>query len=64
MVALGYVCFTLVPGQLDQASDARNTFGFSFFLIAFLAFINIHHYFIDNVLWRFKNQQVRALLFD
>jgi hypothetical protein len=26
-------------------------------------FINIHHYFIDNVLWRFRSREVPELLF-
>jgi len=29
-----------------------------------MLFINIHHYFIDNVVWRFKDPQVRAYLLD
>jgi len=31
-------------------------------MIAAMLFINTHHYFIDNVVWRFKDPQVRAYL--
>jgi hypothetical protein len=27
-----------------------------------MLFINIHHYFIDNVLWRFRDPEVREYL--
>lgn len=64
MMLLGYLSFDLAPQQLDQSLQSRNLFNASFFMIAFLAFINIHHYFIDNVLWRFKNKDVKQLLFD
>jgi len=60
----GWLAFEFVPGNLDQAFDNLRNFGFSFFLIAFNLFINIHHYFLDNVLWRVReDQQVREALF-
>lgn len=62
MLVLGYFSFDLIPNGLDKVTDSQVAWGFSYFLIAFLAFINIHHYFIDNVLWRFKTRQVRELL--
>jgi len=27
-----------------------------------MLFINIHHYFIDNVLWRFKDPEIQKYL--
>jgi len=63
MVILGFLSFTYVPDMLDGLGSTTTTLGVSFFLIAFSAFINIHHYFIDNVLWRFNNKEVRELLF-
>ncbi len=63
MCLLGYLAFDYLPSGLDRTLDTRANNGVSFFLIAFLAFINIHHYFIDNVLWRFKNRDVKELLF-
>ena len=60
----GWAAFELVPGNLDAAFDNLRTFGFSFFLIAANLFINIHHYFLDNVLWRVRDdEEVRQALF-
>ena len=64
MMLLGFLSFDYVPNSFDQMMNSRNVFNASFFMIAFIIFINIHHYFIDNVLWRFKNKEVRQLLFD
>ena len=62
MIAAGYLAFDLIPDSLDTLTGSVDRFQVSFFIIAFMAFINIHHYFIDNVLWRFKNKEVRELL--
>jgi hypothetical protein len=64
MIFIGYLAFDYIPLALDSSVDSRTTMGISYFFIAFMTFINIHHYFIDNVLWRFKNKEVRELLFD
>lgn len=61
----GWLAFEAVPGNLDMGMDATNVFGFSFCLVAFNLFLNIHHYFIDNVLWRVREDpQVRQALFS
>ncbi len=62
MVIAGALSFYIVPTSLDSMIKADTSLGVSFFMITFLAFINIHHYFIDNVLWRFKNREVKELL--
>ena len=64
MAAFGYLSFEYVPNRLDLETNAASQFGLGFFIIAIVAYINIHHYFIDNVLWRFKNKEVRELLFS
>lgn len=64
MMGVGYLSFDLIPNSLDHAANTKGVFQTSFFIIGFLAFINIHHYFIDNVLWRFKNKEVKQLLLD
>ncbi len=38
-------------------------FGSSVFVFIFVLWINIHHYFIDNVIWRRDNEDVRRYLF-
>ena len=41
----------------------RHLLGPSLFLFAFYIFINIHHYFLDNVMWRRGNPDVQQYLF-
>jgi len=62
MMLLGFLSFDYIPNSLDQMRASFSVYHASFFILSFLAFINVHHYFIDNVLWRFKNKEVRQLL--
>lgn len=49
----GYLFFVLIPHYLDGViSYNKELFGGSLFLAMFLLFINIHHYFIDAIIWR------------
>ncbi len=64
MIFIGYLFFDLFPNVLDFSAETNQQVGLSFYIITFIAFINIHHYFIDNVLWRFKTRDVRELLFE
>ncbi|MEX2961323.1 hypothetical protein [Microbulbifer sp. TYP-18] len=60
---LGALCFHFVPDILDKSfSEISEAFGGLFFLIAFVLFINIHHYLIDSVMWKGKNTIVRERL--
>jgi hypothetical protein len=58
---LGATAFEFLPRGLDSLhmTDLGPTPAVFFFTI----FINIHHYFIDNVLWRGNNPQMRQYLF-
>ena len=56
------MAFELVPNTMDNTLRTFNAWGMFFFFTAAMLFINIHHYFIDNVLWRFKDPQVRKYL--
>ena len=58
----GWLAFELVPGTFDALLDTSAALGFSFFVIAAMLFINIHHYFIDNVIWRFGDPVVKEHL--
>ncbi len=64
MILTGYLLFDAIPNHLDDVVGADRSLGLSFFIITFILFINVHHYFIDNVLWRFKAKDVRELLFE
>lgn len=61
-VVLGVLAFKLVPEALDRhagqpAADVTPTF----WMFAFIWFINVHHYFIDNKLWLRDNAEMRYL---
>lgn len=61
---LGFLGFWGVPFLLDllQPYDPARFGGFAFMAI-FWIFINIHHYFLDNVMWRRENTDMKKYLF-
>lgn len=64
-IALGALFFEIVPRAIDHhVTGWPADFSRNFFLIAFLIFINIHHYFIDNAFWRKDNATVQKHLFS
>jgi hypothetical protein len=63
-LTLGALSFEFIPKSLDAAKlIEQGTMGSAPFLAATLLFINIHHYFIDNVIWRSDNEVVKKFLF-
>ena len=61
---LGFFGFWFAPVVLDVVSGyERAVFGTTLFLFIGWTFINIHHYFIDNVIWRRENPETRRHLF-
>ncbi len=61
---LGALFFEFIPKRLDSAQLLEKTvLGPTPILAAFLLFINIHHYFIDNVIWRSDNAELKKYLF-
>lgn len=68
-VLLGILGFWFVPGFLDgvqpRTYDGLSQIsGPAVFLFSFWVFINIHHYFLDNVLWKRDNQEIKEHLFQ
>jgi len=60
LAALG---FHFIPLYLDKWIGAPSDFGNAqFYLIGFILFINIHHYFIDSVLWKRDSGLIRNYL--
>ena len=63
-VGLGLVMFLVVPMTLDRVvsfdAAAVGSLPFSFM---FMIGINVHHYFLDNVMWRRGNPEVSKHLF-
>ena len=62
IVLAGWMAFELVPNTIDTQLGTFNSWQMFFFFTAAMLFINIHHYFIDNVLWRFRDPNVQKYL--
>ncbi len=68
-VALGFVLFHFAPDLCDAARLAEHRharvplgdLGPTPYFAGFFAFVNIHHYFMDSVLWRRDNPDTRYL---
>jgi len=63
----GLLFFMWLPELLDHyfmkySPDQASLLGGSVFMASFHLFINIHHYFIDNVVWRKESKTLRILL--
>ncbi|WP_217574813.1 hypothetical protein [Mesorhizobium sp. GbtcB19] len=62
--ALGYLGFSLIPFVLTALIPYdKQVLGSSLFFFIVLIFINVHHYFLDNVMWRRGNPEVSKYLF-
>ena len=64
LVVGGWLAFEFVPDTIDAALGTPDAWQMFFFFTAAMLFINIHHYFIDNVLWRFRDPRVQAFLLN
>lgn len=63
-VVVSFSAFWIVPITLDLlVGYDRAVFGSQMFLFMFAIFINVHHYFLDNVMWRRENPDVAKHLF-
>ena len=62
IVVAGWMAFEFLPNEIDTALGTFNAWQMFFFFTAAMLFINIHHYFIDNVLWRFRDPEVQKYL--
>jgi hypothetical protein len=62
VIICGWLSFDLVPTALDKWLGTFQAWHVFFFFTAAMLFINIHHYFIDNALWRFRDPTVKRYL--
>jgi len=63
-VVLGFLGFVALPYLLDASlSYDRSAFGQTLFVFLFYIFINVHHYFLDNVMWRRGNPDIQRHVF-
>jgi len=68
-VALGFLLFHALPELLDGARlsahrrsrETLGDLGATPYFAALFVFVNIHHYFMDNVIWRRENPDTRYL---
>ncbi|MEY4616577.1 MAG: hypothetical protein RJB66_1537 [Pseudomonadota bacterium] len=64
LIIAGFLFFEFIPSLLDTKFDTINTYGFWVYFVLFGIFLNIHHYFIDNVLWKLDDAKLKAALFQ
>lgn len=61
---LGYVGFWFAPQAFDSVVQYDTAlFGSTLFLFVFWVFINVHHYALDNVMWRKGNKDTAKYVF-
>ena len=62
-IVLGVLSFKYVPEFLDQKVPFESLiFGPTMWIFSIGIFINLHHYFIDNVIWRGDNEALKTHL--
>ena len=63
-VVLGFLGFMGLPRLMDAVVPYnKHLYGGGLFLFMFYIFINVHHYFLDNVMWRRGNPDVQRYIF-
>lgn len=64
-LGLGWLLFHGLPGLLDAAlvtkNDAQLPLGATPYFAALFTIVNLHHYFMDSVIWRRDNPETRYL---
>ncbi|HXH32130.1 MAG TPA: hypothetical protein VNJ01_15100 [Bacteriovoracaceae bacterium] len=61
-IVTGLLAWHYIPSHLDSLGLVSNVLGPTFFMFSFQIFLNIHHYIMDNVLWRKENLQIKKYL--
>ena len=66
-IGLGFVLFDVLPDALDAGlaparGYADENLGVTPWLAAVSTFVNLHHYFMDSVIWRRDNPETRYLV--
>ncbi len=58
----GFLAWDYVPNLLDKSIETSPLLGATVFMFCFQIFLNIHHYIIDNVIWRKDNALMKKYL--
>ena len=61
-VVTGFLFFELIPNQLDLAYGFYDLNKAWYCFAAFHVFINVHHYFLDNAIWRLQDSRLKEHL--
>jgi hypothetical protein len=62
---IGAALFWVLPALFDEkVAYESNMFGPTLFLFVFWVIVNVHHYFIDSVMWRRDNPETKLHLFS
>lgn len=62
-VVVGALAFRFIPLALDKSVNYDQALlGSMFFIFAFENLLNIHHYFIDNLIWRSSQSDVKKYI--
>ena len=59
LLIIGFLSFEFIPTLLDKKFDTLFNMDVLFFSVAFVVFINVHHFFIDSAVWKFNQREVR-----
>jgi len=64
-IVIGALIFDSIPAFLDKTvAYNQSVYGTALFMFMFWIFINIHHYFIDNVIWRREGSEAKHYLYS
>jgi len=61
-LATGLIFFELLPNFIDVRLGVFELTGIGMFFLFFTTFINTHHYFIDNALWRRDGKMMKEYI--
>lgn len=62
LLLVGFLSFEFLPAVLDKHFQTNNNQMAWFFTTTIVLFINIHHFFIDSVVWKFKDDEIKKSL--
>jgi hypothetical protein len=62
LIAAGFIAFALAPEAIDHMRNSEQRFAVTYWVAGVALFINIHHFFIDNTIWRLRDENVRRWL--
>lgn len=63
LIVIGILAFESIPYFLDTQYESLSKINVWFFMISFAVFINIHHFFIDNTIWKFDDPKMKEKIF-